>query len=128
MWVKGRLVGRIYADTEFIINLQLQPKDFTLLARILYMDPGDGVWGEFELDYVLILQKDVDIKPNPDEVADIQYVPRNKFDNFIANLKYPVTPWFKLMYRHMLPYWWDNLHRLDEIAEPQKIRSFVKKL
>ncbi|CAD0203969.1 unnamed protein product [Chrysodeixis includens] len=107
---------------------QLQPRDFTLLARILYKDPGDGVWGEFELDYILILQKDVDITPNPNEIAEIEYVSRNNFDNFIANLRDPVTPWFKLMCRHMLPHWWDNLHRLEEIAEPQNIRCFVNKL
>ncbi|KAF9810966.1 hypothetical protein SFRURICE_001489 [Spodoptera frugiperda] len=80
---------------------QLNREDFTLISRFIYADPGDGVWGEYELDHVLILRSDVQ--------------------------KDPITPWFKLIHQHMLPYWWDNLHRLKDIAEPDTIHSFVNK-
>ncbi|XP_035449611.2 isopentenyl-diphosphate Delta-isomerase 1 [Spodoptera frugiperda] len=106
---------------------QLNREDFTLISRFIYADPGDGVWGEYELDHVLILRSDVQVKPNPNEIEDVKYVARSKMDSFIANQKDPITPWFKLIHQHMLPYWWDNLHRLKDIAEPDTIHSFVNK-
>lgn len=59
---------------------QLKREDFTLLSRFIYKDPGDGVWGEHELDHVFIVKSDVPVKPNPDEIDDVVYVPRKKFD------------------------------------------------
>ncbi|XP_075982887.1 uncharacterized protein LOC142981090 [Anticarsia gemmatalis] len=111
-------------NTELgIPSEQLKREDFTLIGRILYMDTGDGVWGEHELDYVLIIQRDVDVTPNPDEIAEIQYISKDNFDSFMDNLK--VTPWFKLLHQHLMRHWWDNLHRLQDIAKPHNIHSFI---
>lgn len=41
---------------------------------------GDGVWGEHEIDYILFLQKNVELNPNPSEVSEISYVKRNDID------------------------------------------------
>ncbi|KAJ8714094.1 hypothetical protein PYW08_007714 [Mythimna loreyi] len=103
----------------------LNREDFTFISRFIYEDPGDGIWGEYELDHVLILKSDAPVNPDPNEIDDVKYIPRNKMDSFIETLKDPVTPWFKLIHHHMLSYWWDNLHRLNEIAEPELIQSFV---
>lgn len=59
---------------------QCKPEEFTYLTRLIYKCPGDGVWGEHELDYILFLIKDVDINPNPDEVREIRYLKRNELD------------------------------------------------
>lgn len=59
---------------------QCQPQDFHYLTRMLYADSGDGVWGEYELDYILFLIKDLEINPNPDEVREIRYIKRHELD------------------------------------------------
>lgn len=59
---------------------QCRPEDFYYLTRMLYADVGDGVWGEYELDYILFLIKDVEINPNPDEVREIRYIKRHELD------------------------------------------------
>lgn len=43
---------------------------------------------------------------------------------FIPTLEGPITPWFNMIRRHRLKLWWDNLHRLKELAEPEKIQKF----
>lgn len=91
------------------------------ITRILYKDKGNGKWGEHELDYVLFFQEDVKLKPNPNEVSEISFVPRAELDEYIPTLNGPMTPWFQLMLKHRLRFWWDNLDNLDEIRNYDKI-------
>lgn len=51
---------------------------FTPLGRIHYKAPSDGRWGEHEPDYLLFIVRDVNVNPNPDEVADIKYMNRDQ--------------------------------------------------
>lgn len=91
------------------------------ITRILYKDEGNGKYGEHEIDYVLFLQQDVKLKPNPSEVSEISFIPRTEFDDFIPTLTGQWTPWFALMLKHRLKFWWDNLNKLDEIKDHKKI-------
>ncbi|KAM3960549.1 isopentenyl-diphosphate delta isomerase [Aphomia sociella] len=104
---------------------QMDPELFTYITRIHYHDPGDGIWGEHEIDHVLIFQGDVKIKPNANEISEYCYIPKNEFNAFIPTLEGPITPWFNMIRRHRLKLWWNNLHRLKEIAEPEKIHRFI---
>ncbi|KAI8424946.1 hypothetical protein MSG28_006859 [Choristoneura fumiferana] len=106
---------------------QMPPEMFTFLTRVHYHDPGDGVWGEHEIDHVLVLQDDYKIKPNSDEISEYCYVPKNEFNAFIPTLEGPITPWFNMIKRHRLKLWWDNLHRIKELTEPEKIHKFMEK-
>ena len=65
-------------------SLQARPENFHYLTRIHYLDTGDGVWGEHEIDYILFLQKDLDLQPNPHEVSEIQYLKRNEIDRYVC--------------------------------------------
>uniref|UniRef100_A0A8D8FLR2 isopentenyl-diphosphate Delta-isomerase n=1 Tax=Culex pipiens TaxID=7175 RepID=A0A8D8FLR2_CULPI len=103
---------------------QVRPENFHFLTRIHYADRGDGVWGEHEIDYILFLQKDVDLKPNEGEVSEIRYIARNELDQQIATLEAPLTPWFRLILAHRLPLWWDNLHRLKKHVNLCEIERF----
>lgn len=60
--------------------MQARPENFHYLTRIHYEDAGDGIWGEHEIDYILFLQKNVDLKPNPNEVSEVFYVQRNELE------------------------------------------------
>uniref|UniRef100_A0A1B6C3P3 isopentenyl-diphosphate Delta-isomerase n=1 Tax=Clastoptera arizonana TaxID=38151 RepID=A0A1B6C3P3_9HEMI len=94
------------------------------LTRIHYFSKGDGVWGEHEIDYILLMKQDLILKPNPDEVGEVCYVGRNDFSNFLKTLSDPVTPWFKLIVHNTLLPWWDNLHQLDKFKNVNSIQKF----
>ncbi|KAL0121286.1 hypothetical protein PUN28_008743 [Cardiocondyla obscurior] len=100
---------------------EITPSDLFYLTRIYYQAPSSDRWGEHEIDYILFLQRDdITIKPNPDEVTDIQWVSRLEIDNFIkANPL--LTPWFRLIYNFKLLHWWDNLHNLSQICDVKNI-------
>lgn len=50
-------------------------------------------------------------------------ISRLEIFSFLASLKGPITPWFNMICRDRLQFWWDNLHRLKEIATPEKIEK-----
>lgn len=94
------------------------------ITRILYKDEGNGRWGEHEIDYVIFFQGDLNVKPNPNEISEISYVPRNELDEYIPTLNGPLTPWFQLILKHRLKFWWDNLENISEIKDHEKILRF----
>lgn len=96
------------------------------LTRIYYEAVSNNRWGEHEIDYVLFLQKDnITIKPNPDEVSEIRWVPRSEIENFVRTVKSPLTPWFRLIFKHKLLHWWDNLHALDTMQNIENITALT---
>ncbi|KAK9508707.1 hypothetical protein O3M35_006199 [Rhynocoris fuscipes] len=99
--------------------------DFSYLTRILYKSEGDGTWGEHEVDYILIMCKDLPIHPNPEEVSEVCYIGKDKFNEFIKNVKAPLTPWFKLVVQNELDVWWNNLHQLHKFQDHVNIHTFV---
>lgn len=104
--------------------LQVRPENFHYLTRIHYIDRGDGVWGEHEIDYILFLQKDVDVKPNPAEVSEVRWIKRANLEQEIEKLDEPLTPWFELILRSgRLSHWWDNLSRLKKCEDHENIHK-----
>jgi len=103
---------------------QIRPENFHYLTRIQYQNNGDGIWGEHEIDYILFVQKDVDLNPNPNEVSEIRYIKRANLDNEISNLDALFTPWFLLILKHRLRLWWDNLHQLKKFEDIKNIQRF----
>uniref|UniRef100_A0A224X480 isopentenyl-diphosphate Delta-isomerase n=1 Tax=Hypericum kalmianum TaxID=473045 RepID=A0A224X480_9ROSI len=104
--------------------------DFTTLGRILYKAPSDGKWGEHELDYLLFMVRDVNINPNPDEVAAVKYVNREqlkeilrKADSGEEGLK--LSPWFRLVVDNFLFKWWDHVEKgdLKEVADMKTVHK-----
>ncbi|KAF2283100.1 hypothetical protein GH714_043423 [Hevea brasiliensis] len=72
---EGALGVRNAAQRKLLDELGIPAEDvpvdqFTPLGRMLYKAPSDGKWGEHELDYLLFIVRDVNVNPNPDEVAD----------------------------------------------------------
>lgn len=98
--------------------------DFFYLTRIHYQDV-EGIWGEHEIDYVLFIQKDnVTLDPNPDEISEIRWVSKSEIKDIEKNLS-PLSPWFKLILKHKLPSWWDNLHSLEKMQDHKTIQRFL---
>nr|BAN21111.1 isopentenyl-diphosphate delta isomerase [Riptortus pedestris] len=121
--IKLAAIRRLHHELG-IPKKELSPDDFKYVTRIIYKSLGDNIWGEHEIDYVLLIKKDVSIKPNPEEVSEIRFVSKHAFSDFINNLNEPVTPWFKLIANSKLRLWWDNLDSLEKFMDHKNIHSF----
>lgn len=60
------------------------------------------------VDYILFIQADVDIEPNPNEVQDAKYVTPDELKSMFADPALKFTPWFKLICNTMLFEWWSH--------------------
>ena len=75
------------------------------------------------VDYILFIQKDVTVNPNPNEAKAIKYVSK-ELKEFLATAKQnnvPITPWFALIVEKFLYGWWDKLDDLDAVKEDDTI-------
>jgi isopentenyl-diphosphate delta-isomerase len=115
-------------DQELGIKAEQVPIDkFEFLTRIHYLAPSDGKWGEHEgefmretsyiciltcqillVDYILFIQADVDVNPNPNEVQDTKYVTPDELKSMFSDPALKFTPWFKLICNSMLFEWWSH--------------------
>ena len=111
---------------------QVPVSDFSFLARIHYLAPSDGNWGEHEIDYILFIEADVTLNINENEVRDTRWVSADELRQMFKdvetksgkdkNLKY--TPWFRLICESMLFAWWDKLAegKLKDVESETHIR------
>ncbi|XP_078320766.1 isopentenyl-diphosphate Delta-isomerase 1-like [Crassostrea virginica] len=98
---------------------QLSTDDLKFVTRVHYLAenaPNPGVWGEHEIDYILIAQKDVDIARNPNEVESCMYVDPEQLQQMIEKSKTGdilITPWFRLIFNKLLLKWWHSLGDIE---------------
>ncbi|XP_050417954.1 isopentenyl-diphosphate Delta-isomerase 1 [Patella vulgata] len=110
---------------------QVPLEDFHYLTRILYKAdnvPYDGKWGEHEIDYILFIQKDVDLVPNLNEVKSHRYVSQSELKELIASRVKSgtlITPWFKLIAETFLYKWWDHLDDLNSQKDTDKLHRMI---
>ncbi|XP_069007448.1 isopentenyl-diphosphate Delta-isomerase 1 [Embiotoca jacksoni] len=103
---------------------QVTPDEMTYLTRIHYKAQSDGVWGEHEIDYILFMQKDVDLSPDPNEIKSHCYVSKEELKEMLEKAKrkeLQITPWFSLIAETFLFTWWDNLHNLKQFMDHDNI-------
>jgi len=101
-------------DNELGIDQSnIDPSAFQYVTRIHYKAPSDGIWGEHEVDYILFLQQDIDINPNPEEIKATRYVTQAQLKQLIEDSKIDhtikLTPWFALMSDSHIWKWWSAL-------------------
>lgn len=110
---------------ELGINpLEIPLSEMKFMTRFLYKASSNDVWGEHEIDYALIIHRDVAINPDPDEVKSYRFISRHELLPFLdaENAKgSPTTPWFRIMLEKFFFKWWDNLDNLDQFVEPNKL-------
>lgn len=85
---------------------------FQFMTRIHYLAASDGMWGEHEVDYIFMVQADVDLAVNPNEVKSVRYLSRKGLEEFLATAEsegLPITPWFRLVVQNFLFKWWGKL-------------------
>ncbi|RLV96361.1 Isopentenyl-diphosphate Delta-isomerase [Spathaspora sp. JA1] len=109
-------------DHELGIKYEDVPlENFTYLTRIHYKSPsGEGsIWGEHEIDYILILKtkNDIKIDANYNEVKDFKYVDAKELQEMFKDESLVFTPWFKLICQDFLFNWWNKLDDLQEFQD-----------
>ncbi|XP_059901859.1 isopentenyl-diphosphate Delta-isomerase 1 [Gadus macrocephalus] len=121
--VRNAAQRRLQAELGIPIE-QVTPEEMTYLTRIHYKAQSDGVWGEHEIDYILFLQKDVDLSPDPNEIQSHCYVTKEELKDMLEKAKrneLAITPWFLLIAETFLFKWWDNLQNLKQFMDHDQI-------
>eukprot|EP01135_Chromosphaera_perkinsii_P008908 Nk52_evm18s1524 gene=Nk52_evmTU18s1524 len=116
---------------------QVPIEDFTFLTRIHYLAASDPMWGEHEIDYILFIQKDVDVTPSENEVKSYRYVSMDELKSFLAAAEEEkkagkadrtlITPWFGLIADSFLYKWWGKLLEgdLDSCRDEKTIHKML---
>ncbi|RKP01670.1 hypothetical protein CXG81DRAFT_29692 [Caulochytrium protostelioides] len=89
----------------------------TYLTRIHYNAAAAPMWGEHEIDYILLYvaqntAEDVPLQVNPNEVQATQYVTPEEMRAWLARAPEQFTPWFRLIAADFLFTWWAHLDAL----------------
>jgi isopentenyl-diphosphate delta-isomerase len=106
-----------------IPSSQVPIEKFDFLTRIHYLAPSDGKWGEHEIDYILFIKADVELKINENEVQEYRYVTAEELRAMFEDQALKFTPWFKLICTSMLFEWWQHLDGgLEMYKDEQGIR------
>lgn len=111
--------------------------DLTYMTRIHYRAECDGgEWGEHEVDYIYMAQKDVELVPEPNEVEEVRYVTQEQLREMFAEEQAEgstirITPWFKHIVEGFAWPWWDALvargpSGLSEFVDLSKVHPMGK--
>jgi isopentenyl-diphosphate delta-isomerase len=94
----------------------IAPSELHYLTRIHYVAESDGEWGEAEVDHILFVQKDVELKINLNEVAAVEYVTPDRlraiFAKRLADPTFLLSPWFHMIANQFLYRWWAELPKI----------------
>ncbi|KAM3822233.1 isopentenyl-diphosphate Delta-isomerase 1 [Vipera latastei] len=103
---------------------QVTPEEMFYLTRIHYKAQSNGTWGEHEIDYILFVQKNVTLDPDPNEIKSYCYVTQEELRKLLEKAsqnEIKITPWFRLIAEAFLFKWWDNLNNLKRCVDHDKI-------
>ena len=99
-------------------------EDLTYISRLHYLAPSDGVWGEHEIDHVLILKGDFEYSINPNEIEEVKYFSKDEMREFIDTAEAKgvnLSPWFLKIKEKWLWEVWDNLNDLSKVQDWETI-------
>ena len=87
------------------------------LTRVHYRAPSDALWGEHEIDYVMIALPpgEITVAPNANEVGDVRWVDPAGLTDLLNDGSELVSPWFRAIEGDapMLHRWWDVVRAVD---------------
>ena len=90
---------------------QLNVEDMVFMTKMRYAARMNETWIERELDHILVMKADLQVNPNPNEVADTRWVTFDELEAMLLAETSPgevVAPWFRcIAARIMTEAWWD---------------------
>ena len=100
---------------------ELSLDDFHFVTKMMYSARMNADWIEREIDHILVIQADVDIKINQNEVSEIKWVSKQELRQILAgdiDIGGEIAPWFRcIAERVMTDEWWDSIGNLDRIVK-----------
>jgi geranylgeranyl diphosphate synthase type I len=98
--------------------------DMVFMTKMRYAARMNEEWIEREVDHVLVMCADVEINPNPNEVANVMWVDNKSMEAMLIENREAneaVAPWFRcIASRVMKPSWWEHYNdkkALNELAD-----------
>ena len=95
--------------------------DFHFVTKMMYSARMNADWIEREIDHILLIQADVEIKINQNEVSEIKWVSKQELDQILAgdiDIGGEIAPWFRcIAERVMTEEWWDSVGNLERIVK-----------
>ena len=86
--------------------------DMTFMTKMRYAARMNAEWIEREIDHILVVCADVDVHPNPNEVANIMWVSQKELEAMLVEerpAEEAIAPWFRcIASRVMSEDWWTN--------------------
>mgnify|MGYP001163813006 CR=1 FL=1 len=86
--------------------------DMVFMTKMRYAARMNEEWIEREVDHVLVLCADVEIHPNPNEVANVMWVDYEAMETMLVENREAndaIAPWFRcIAARIMKPSWWEH--------------------
>ena len=95
--------------------------DMVFMTKMRYAARMNHEWIEREVDYILVMCADLEINPNPNEVANIMWVNHDEMEAMLIEERPPeqaIAPWFRcIAARIMQPTWWTSFNDQQALAE-----------
>lgn len=94
--------------------------DMVFMTKMRYAARMNHEWIEREVDHILVMCADVEINPNPNEVANIMWVNHDEMEAMLIEERPPeqaIAPWFRcIAARIMQPTWWASFNDQQALA------------
>ena len=91
---------------------KINADEFNLMGRFEYTSKSEGGWIEKEIDYVIGIHANVDIKLNVNEVSEYKWVSKEDLNDFCSSDVNLIAPWFLAIKELYLDKFWPE-NKLD---------------
>ena len=109
---------------NYELGINVEISDIVYITRFLYKAPYNEIWGEHEIDYLLIVRKDISLSPNPNEVSWCKWISKDQFKSTIASHGNRVGKWFQIIIDNYLYKIWNNISDVNICKSYQLINKF----
>ena len=120
MGVKRAAVRKLEQELG-IDPAQVSTDDMVYMTKMRYSARMNQEWIERELDHIIVMCADVEINPNPNEVANTLWVDHDKMEAMLLEERaadQAIAPWFRcIAARIMQPSWWSAFNDKDALAD-----------
>ena len=120
MGVKRAAVRKLEQELG-IDPAQVATDDMVYMTKMRYSARMNEEWIERELDHIIVMCADVEINPNPNEVANTLWVDHDKMEAMLLEERaadQAIAPWFRcIAARIMKPSWWSAFNDKDALVD-----------
>ena len=120
MGVKRAAVRKLEQELG-IDPAQVSTDDMVYMTKMRYSARMNEEWIERELDHIIVMCADVEINPNPNEVANTLWVDHDKMEAMLLEERaadQAIAPWFRcIAARIMKPSWWSAFNDKDALVD-----------